>query len=442
MKNPLVFYNNNTEPVEFTLNITEPDALFKANKGTPTIVACGKSAVIVNIVCANKCALNNDNITVLVKDGVDLTINEKRSSSNGKLTVSGSGVTDGGIDSLNLADEGASNRLTIKLTCTDDAGGWNSGTISSELRDSLGKTYREWSISRYNVDDENESVSYTYNLGQNIPTMFILKPDFGGGSTFRDYTVKLEASMNGKSILNQEKKSNSYPFSSSDNMYYYFSETGYARVAVADNDGNYEWKNYDSVRSAWNAAQSSNKIGLIQLTSPWLLDSRLILQDNKKVKIDLGGYIIRRNIDGFQDDGEVIKINGGAVLDIVDTCPDRSSCVAFKGGGIVGGRSSNGGGNIHIGGGTYGCAGVIPSSKLAVWTTRFESLGSPIQSIRVLNSRDAPKGWEPANTFAGGSACNLSTEYFVSINKEAPRENKSITMPKDGKFLYFLPSVT
>ena len=179
MKNPLVFYNNNTEPVEFTLNITEPDALFKANKGTPTIVACGKSAVIVNIVCANKCALNNDNITVLVKDGVDLTINEKRSSSNGKLTVSGSGVTDDGIYSLNLADEGASNRLTIKLTCTDDAGGRNSGTISSELRDSLGKTYREWSISRYNVDDENESVSYTYNLGQNIPTMFILKPDEG-----------------------------------------------------------------------------------------------------------------------------------------------------------------------------------------------------------------------------------------------------------------------
>ena len=98
--------------------------------------------------------------------------------------------------------------------------------------------------------------------------------------------------------------------------------------------------------------------------------------------------------------------------------------------------------NAGYGQGTYGCASVIPSSKLAVWTTRYESLGSPIQSIRILNSRSAPKGWEPANTFAGGSACNLSTDYFVGINREAPKEKKSITMPSSGKFLYFLPSVT
>ncbi len=292
MKNPLIFYNTNSEPVEFTLNITDPDALFKADKGTPTIIACGKSAVTVNLVISDKCTISSDNISVLAKNGVDLTVNEKRSGSKGKLSVSGTGVTDGGIYSLNtVGDSSVSNRLTIKLTCTDDAGGWNSGTIPTELRDSSGKTYNEWSIKRSDVDDEEESVSYTYNLGNSVPTMFTLKPDFGGGFTFRDYKVKLEATMNGKRILEQTKESDSYPFSSSDNMHYYFSETGFARVAVADGDGNYIWKNYDNVRSAWNAAQSSSDVGLIQLTSSWLLDSRLILNDDKKVKIDLGGYI-------------------------------------------------------------------------------------------------------------------------------------------------------
>ena len=119
----------------------------------------------------------------------------------------------------------------------------------------------------------------------------------------------------------------------------------------------YSWKNYDNIRSAWKAAQESRGVGLIQLTSTWLLDSRLILGNNKKVKIDLGGYIIRRNLNDLKSDGEVIKVNSGAVLDIIDTCPDRSSYVGFRGGGIVGGRSNNGGGNIHIGGGTLNMTG-------------------------------------------------------------------------------------
>ena len=358
MKNPLVFYNNNTEPVEFTLNITDPSSVFKANKSTPTIVACGKSAVILNIVCSDKCSFQNDELTVLVKDGIDLVINEKRSGSGGKLTVSGSGVTDGGVYSLNLADEKTtSNKLNVKLTCTNDAGGWNSGSIPAELRDSAGNTYKNWTVERKYLDDEKDSTSYTYDIGNNLPTMLILKPNFGGGMTFRDYKVRLEAKLNGKTILNQERESQSYPFSSSGNMVFNFSETGFARVAVADSNGTYSWKNYDNIRSAWKAAQESRGVGLIQLTSTWLLDSRLILGNNKKVKIDLGGYIIRRNLNDLKSDGEVIKVNSGAVLDIIDTCPDRSSYVGFRGGGIVGGRSNNGGGNNHIGGGTLNMTG-------------------------------------------------------------------------------------
>ena len=358
MKNPLVFYNNNTEPVEFTLNITDPSSVYKANKSTPTIVACGKSAVILNIVCSEKCSFQNDELTVLVKDGIDLVINEKRSGSGGKLTVSGSGVTDGGVYSLNLADEKTtSNKLNVKLTCTNDAGGWNSGSIPAELRDSAGNTYKNWTVERKYLDDEKDSTSYTYDIGNNLPTMLILKPNFGGGMTFRDYKVRLEAKLNGKTILNQERESRSYPFSSSGNMVFNFSETGFARVAVADSNGTYSWKNYDNIRSAWKAAQESRGVGLIQLTSTWLLDSRLILGNNKKVKIDLGGYIIRRNLNDLKSDGEVIKVNSGAVLDIIDTCPDRISYVGFRGGGIVGGRSNNGGGNIHIGGGTLNMTG-------------------------------------------------------------------------------------
>lgn len=48
-----------------------------------------------------------------------------------------------------------------------------------------------------------------------------------------------------------------------------------------------------------------------------------------------------------------LELNSGAVLDIIDTCPDRSSYVGFRGGG----RSNNGGGNNHIGGGTLNMTG-------------------------------------------------------------------------------------
>ncbi len=72
-----------------------------------------------------------------------------------------------------------------------------------------------------------------------------------------------------------------------------------------------------------------------------------------KICIDLNGYVINRNHEDYQPlDGELIYVNGGAKLDIIDSNVRQKNVLADSteqyGGTLMGGSSGNGGGCIHI----------------------------------------------------------------------------------------------
>ena len=92
------------------------------------------------------------------------------------------------------------------------------------------------------------------------------------------------------------------------------------------------------------------------ITSAWLTDSVLTLDNNKNIILDLNGYPMIRTIKKASKNGELIMVGTGTTLNIIDSRPDSRTCSAFNGGSIQGGRSSNTGGLIDVHG-SFGMTG-------------------------------------------------------------------------------------
>lgn len=130
------------------------------------------------------------------------------------------------------------------------------------------------------------------------------------------------------------------------------------QTAVAkSSDGTVQYNDYDS---AWAAANSGTEIVMLQ---DWDLSSRLVVNENQAVTVDMNGHKMDRNLSDSQMDGEVIYMNKKSNLKLkssVDTkftVKDyysdgdgrnyRSKDVTI-GGVITGGMSSDGAGGIHM----------------------------------------------------------------------------------------------
>ena len=139
-----------------------------------------------------------------------------------------------------------------------------------------------------------------------------------------------------------------------------------ARVTV-----NSTTKTYDKIKDAWNAVRESG--GTIDILKDWDTKSygRLIVNDGTRVTINLNGHSINRHLASTNDsaskkDGETLFIGEGASVTInggdqsishggyIDSKDgvwyenSESTGKPIKGGVIVGGYSTNGGGGIHI----------------------------------------------------------------------------------------------
>ncbi len=268
-------------------------------------------------------------------------------------------------------------KVKIELECVDDADGWNGSTIPVYLIDSAEERHL-WEVSRSDLDDDDETVSHTFDLGAASPVSLEAWPDFGGGITFRSYGLKARMWVNdaGSAIESSKVTIRSYPFISSkygnDYMNITFENRGNSSVGVLDGDGNLDVKGtYTKCTEAWDAAQKLGEKAVIRLDSVWLLSDRLYLNGNKTVTIDLNGFPMIRSIKKTKKNGEVIEIMSGSTLNVIDSNASRKSCSSFKGGSIQGGRSTNGGGVFHVrgtlnmtggaiyNGGTTDCGGGI-----------------------------------------------------------------------------------
>ena len=247
-------------------------------------------------------------------------------------------------------------KVKIELECTDDADGWNSSTIPVYLIDSAEEKHL-WEVSRKDLDSKGEKVSHTFDIGAASPVVLEAWPDFGGGVTFRSYGLKAKLWLNdaGKAIESKKVTIRSWPFVSSkygqDYMDINFGNQGNSSVGVYDGDGKLNVKGtYKTCSEAWEAAQKIGKDAVIRLESVWLVDERLILDSSKmkEVTLDLNGYPLIRSIRKAVKNGEVITINEGCRLNVIDSNPTKKTCSAFSGGSIQGGRSTNGAGVIHV----------------------------------------------------------------------------------------------
>ncbi len=118
-------------------------------------------------------------------------------------------------------------------------------------------------------------------------------------------------------------------------------------------------KNYTSIDSAWDAAESGVKIVMQQ---DWNISSRLVLDSNKTATIEMNGHKISRNLTSTKSNGEVIKLCSNSTLNLSGKkAPDTwlyleylnslkvKSYQSIKTGGMItGGYSSNGAGGIHM----------------------------------------------------------------------------------------------
>ena len=252
--------------------------------------------------------------------------------------------------------------VKIELECVDDTDGWNATTTPCYLIDSAGEKHL-WEIPSSSLDGDGKKVSHTFDIGTAVPVALEVYPDFGGGFTFHDLGLKARMWINGAGTAIESVKVmiNSYPFVSSkyggDYMNITFGDSGNSQVGILAEDGTFTEKgNYTKCSDAWAAAQNLGKGACIKMTSAWLTDSVLTLDNNKNIILDLNGYPMIRTIKKASKNGELIMVGTGTTLNIIDSRPDSRTCSAFNGGSIQGGRSSNTGGLIDVHG-SFGMTG-------------------------------------------------------------------------------------
>ena len=244
--------------------------------------------------------------------------------------------------------------VRLEIECVDDTDGWNSEKVPIYLVDSAGDKHL-WEVDKDDLDGDGKKVSRTFNLGTASPVSVEVYPDFGGGLTFHDLGLKARMWLNGSQSAVETAKEmvNSYPFISSkygnDYLQLNFSDVGNATVGILKADGSIDIKGtYTSCHKAWEAAQTLGSNAVIRMDSVWLTQERLTLGSGKIITLDLNGFPLIRAMKKTKDDGDVIRVESGAVLNVIDTKPGRKSSSAFLGGSIQGGRSDNGGGLIEL----------------------------------------------------------------------------------------------
>lgn len=130
------------------------------------------------------------------------------------------------------------------------------------------------------------------------------------------------------------------------------------QTAVAKNsDGTVQYNDYDS---AWAAANSGTEIVMLQ---DWDLSSRLVVNENQTVTVDMNGHKMDRNLSDSQMDGEVIYMNKKSNLTLKSSVDTKFTIKNYYsdgdgrnyrskdvtiGGVITGGMSSDGAGGIHM----------------------------------------------------------------------------------------------
>ena len=244
-------------------------------------------------------------------------------------------------------------KVKVQLECTNECSGWNNGTIPVYLIDSAGNQHY-WGVDRTNLDDPGDSQTHTFDIGAASPVAVYAYPDFGGGVSFRDWSVKAKIWVNdaGTAMESSSVTVKSWPFLSprslGDYAHISFADCGNATVGTINSDGSYgQGQSYSKCSEAWEAAKQLGNQAYIRLESAWLLGS-VLTADKKEVTVDLNGYPVIRTAKRMVSNGYCFDVMNQGVLNIVDSRPSTQTTSVFKGGSIQGGRSTNGAGLIFV----------------------------------------------------------------------------------------------
>ena len=243
--------------------------------------------------------------------------------------------------------------VKLELECTDDTDGWNNTKMPVYLMDSAGKQHL-WEMNTAEIDGTGKKAAHTFDIGAANPVAVYANPDFGGGFTFHDLSMKARLWINdaGTAMESQEVVIHSYPFVTSlhnqDYLHFSFENYGNASTGTKNADGTFTAQNtYTRCTDAWDAAKKLGNQAVIRLESAWLLDRMLELSGGE-ITIDLNGYPIIRSMQKTTENGGLFKLSNSAVLHIIDSNPESQTSSAFTGGSIQGGRSADTAGLIQV----------------------------------------------------------------------------------------------
>lgn len=197
--------------------------------------------------------------------------------------------------------------------------------------------------------------------------------------------------------------------------------TAYTKESSIEFNGQkYKYKKYDL---GVNVRECDLGVGLTSgNTISAFRNGALWIPPGTNIVIDLNGYCIDRKVSGQRDDGEVINIESGGTLTLIDSNP-RSGNGAFNGGAIMGGASEDGAGGIHIKGTLNFKAGTIYNCNTdehggALFVSGSGTLnmtGGQILSCQTKDSKDDCNG---GGIYVDGGKCNLSNCKIENCDSE------------------------
>ena len=250
----------------------------------------------------------------------------------------------------------------VEVTSDSIADGWNKATLKIGFK----TADRSHLLDIKDELAQGKTMSWTFEMTDEVPAYLQLYLDFGGGFTIRSHSGRIRLYADGEELLNEPYSARSYPFVSSDTTLD-FIVRGIAWTELTWPDG--ASVVYPTFNHAWNNAKEQDGC-TIKLTEDTSVAGSLEVTHN--VTVDLNGHLMNNS-----ETTPLFYVRSGGSLKLMDSDPERDTGEDFfvtrgmisendtedrifrlTGGGIFRGGSEKSGGAVIVeNGGTLNTEG-------------------------------------------------------------------------------------
>ena len=198
----------------------------------------------------------------------------------------------------------------VEVTSDSIAAGWNKATLKIGFK----TADRSHLLDIKDELAQGKTMSWTFEMTDEVPSYLQLYLDFGGGLTVRSHSGRIKLFADGEELLNEPYSARSYPFVSS-NETLDFIVRGIAETELVEPNGTSTV--YPTFNHSWKAAKEQDGC-TVKLNEDVSVDGTLEVTGN--ITIDLNGHFMSN-----AQTNALFIVRSGGMLKLRDSDPERDT---------------------------------------------------------------------------------------------------------------------